>query len=50
MTLFQLNGVYLHLSSLRELSDVQQFEWQCSPVSRSDAGSEEREELEMSCW
>lgn len=42
VTLFQLNGVFLHLLSLRELSDVQQFEWQCSPVSQSDTGSEER--------
>lgn len=41
VTLFQLNGVYLHLFSLRELSPVQQFEWQCSPVSQSYTGSGE---------
>lgn len=42
VALFQLSGVFLHLLSLRELSAVQQFEWQCSPVSQSDTGSEER--------
>lgn len=42
VSLFQLSGVHLHLSSLRELSDDQQCEWQCSSVSQSDTGSEER--------
>lgn len=44
--LFQLNGVYSHLSPLRELSQLPGCwgfgEWECSPVSQSDRGSMEK--------